>query len=393
MLRTMILGMIAMSASAAPPVLVIAVDAFRYDFAARDHAQAILALKKEGASVEAMTPSFPSTTFPNFHAMATGLHPGHHGLVSMSFYDRALGKSFYYTKNSREGFWYGGMPIWLLAQDAGIRSATFFWPGTDAVIQGRNPTYFRRYDGRVPHEERVKQVIDWLQMPEQERPGLVIVYFSDVDAAGHATGPDSPETRAAIAKVDKTVGELVAKARAVRKDINIVVLSDHGQIGVQSVIDLTNKADLRGCRAANEAPTTMLYCEDPERVRAELIKNAPEVTVYRKAETPAHWFYRDSLRVGDLVIVPKTPSIVYAVPPGDPEAKPVPPLKGMHGYDPQKYPEMRGMLIGVGPAFRAGKSIPTMNNVDVFALLCRLLGLKMPAGVDANPAHIQPLIK
>jgi alkaline phosphatase D len=385
--------MIAMSAWAAPPVLVIAVDAFRHDFAARDHAPAFLALQKEGAWVEATEPSFPSTTFPNFHTMATGLHPGHHGLVSMSFYDRALGKSFYYTKNSREGSWYGGMPIWLLAEDAGIRSATFFWPGTDAGIQGRNPSYFRRYDGRVPHEERVAQVMEWLQMSEDKRPGFIVVYFSDVDAAGHATGPDSPETRAAIAKVDKTVGELVEKARAARKDINIVVLSDHGQIGVESVIDISKKADLSGCRAANEAPTTMLYCDDPERVRAELVRNASEVTVYRRKETPAHWFYRDNPRVGDLVIVPNTPSIIYAIPPGDTEAHAVPALKGMHGYDPRRYPEMGGTLIGVGPAFQAGKRIPTIQNVDVFALLCRLLGVKMPAGVDANPAHVAPLFK
>jgi len=381
------------AATAAPPLLVIALDGFRHDFAERDQAPAILAFKHGGASVEGLIPAFPSTTFPNFHTMATGLYPEHHGLVAMMFYDRSKLRAFQYTRNSSEGEWYGGMPIWLLAEAKGIRTATFFWPGTDAAIQGRNPTYFRKYDGRVPHGERIRQVVDWFKLPESERPGLVIVYFSDVDSSGHRLGPDAEETRAAIHKVDASVGELVRSVRAIQPSANIVVLSDHGQIAVQNNIDLTPRADLSGCRAANEAPMTMLYCADPERVRAELVKNAPDVMVWRRAEVPEHLHYRDNPRIGDLVIVPRSPSIVYAVPPGDPDAKPVPALKGMHGYDPDKYPEMRGILIGSGPAFRIGATVPPARTVDVFALLCRLLEIQPPSGIDADFSRVRPLLK
>lgn len=386
-------GLVVLQAAAwaAPPVLVIAVDAFRHDFAARDHATNILAFEKEGARVEAMIPSFPSTTFPNFHAMATGLHPSRHGLVGMMFYDRAKGRGFQYTRNASEGEWYGGKPIWLLAEEQGVKAATFFWPGTDAEIGGKRPSYYRKYDGRVSHEERISTVLDWLRM--KDGPGLVIVYFSDVDSAGHRTGPDSEETRAAIRKVDASVGELVKSAREIRPDVNIVLLSDHGQIAVEQTMDFTPKADLSGCKAANEAPMTMLYCDDAERVRAELLKNAPELNVWRRAEVPAHLQYRDNPRIGDLVVTPKKPWIVYATPPGDHEAKPVPPLKGMHGYDPMAFPEMRGMLAGAGPAFRKGAVVKEAWNVDVFALLGRLLDLKMPAGVDADFNRVKTLLR
>ncbi len=382
-----------LGASGAPPLLVIALDGFRYDFAEREQTQAILALKKEGASVEGLVPSFPSTTFPNFHTMATGFYPEHHGIVAMMFYDRARGRGFQYTRNASEGEWYGGTPIWLLAEARGIRTATFFWPGSDAGIQGKNPTYFKKYDGRVSHEERIRQVTEWFKLSDAEKPGLVIVYFSDVDSNGHRFGPDADETRAAIRKVDGSVAELVSSARALQPDVNIVVVSDHGQIGVQGHIDLTPRADLSGCRAANEAPMTMLYCADPERVRAELVKNAPEVTVWRRAETPEHLHYRDNQRIGDLVVVPNTPAIVQAVPPGDPDAKSVPQLKGMHGYDPEKYKEMRGILIGVGPAFKKGTVAQPARTVDVFALFCQLLGIKMPSGVDADFSRVRPLLK
>jgi len=137
----------------------------------------------------------------------------------------------------------------------------------------------------------------------------------------------------------------------------------------------------------------MLYCDDPERVRSELLKNAPEVTVWRRSEVPAHLHFRDNPRIGDLVIVPNTPSLIRAIPPGDQDGRMSGAPKGMHGYDPEKYKEMQGILIGAGPAFRKGVTTPPARAVDVFALFCQLLGLKPPAGVDADLNRVRPLLK
>ncbi|MBI5083878.1 MAG: alkaline phosphatase family protein [Acidobacteria bacterium] len=376
-----------------PPLLVIALDGFRWDFAERDHAENLLALKEEGSSIKSLIPAFPSTTFPNFHSMATGLYPARHGLVAMTFYDRRKGRTFRYDRNAAEGEWYGGLPIWLLAEDKGIKTATFFWPGSDAMIRGKRPTYYRAYDPKKTIEERVKQVVEWFRLPERERPGLVIVYFSDVDSSGHRFGPDAAETRAAIGRVDQAVGDLVRLVRNVRKDMSFLVVSDHGQIEVASQIDLSKRANFRGCKAANEAPMTMLYCPDPEAVRAELVRNAPEVTVWRSHEIPERLHYRGNQRIGDLVVVPKKPSIVQVIPPFDADAKPVPPLQGMHGYDPAKYQEMNGMLIGAGPAFRSGVRQESAETVDVFAILCRALKIPAPAGLDANVNRVHRILK
>ena len=376
-----------------PPVLVIALDGFRHDYAARDGAANLLALAREGAAVQNWVPVFPSTTFPNFHAMATGLVPARHGLVAMVFRDPETGRSFSYQENSREGFWYGGKPIWQLAEEQGVLAATYFWPGTDAGVNGKYPSYFKRYDPRATHAERIAQVLDWFRLPAAERPGLAIVYFSDVDAMGHAHGPDSPEVRAAVARVDAAVGEIVRGVRALRPDVNILAVSDHGMSAVDRVIDFSRDADLSGCRAANEAPMTMLYCADPERVRAELLSQPRPYTVERRGELPAHLSFSGNARIGDLIIRPKGPSIVYALPPGDPRAKPVPPLKGMHGYDPAANPEMRGILIAAGPAFRPGARAAGARTVDLYPLLGELLGLSLPADIDGRLSRVRGLLR
>lgn len=376
-----------------PPVLVIALDGFRHDYAARDGARNLLALEGEGASVREWSPVFPSTTFPNFHSMATGLLPARHGLVAMAFRDRALGRGFSYLRNAAEGFWYGGRPIWEIAEGQGILAAAYFWPGTEAGINGRYPSYFKRYNPRATHAERIGQVLGWFRLPEAERPGLAIVYFADVDAMGHAHGPDSAEVRTAVKQADETVGEIVRGVRALRPDVNIIVVSDHGMSAVDRVIDFTGDADLRGCRAANEAPMTMLYCEEPERVRAELLSKPRLYTVERRGELPAHLEYTGHGRIGDLIIRPRGPSIVYALPAGDPDAKQVPPLKGMHGYDPSANREMLGILIAAGPAFRAGARVENARTIDLYLLLGHLLGLKLPEGLDGQFSRVRGLLR
>lgn len=378
---------------AADPLLVIALDGFRHDYLEKFDAPNLLALKREGASVERMVPAFPSTTFPNFYSMATGLRPARHGIVAMVFRDPQLDKGFIYWRNASEGFWYGGEPFWETAQKKGKRVAMYFWPGSDAEIHGVRPWRYFKYDSKTTHEARVKQALDWLAMPDGERPDAVVVYFSDADSAGHANGPDSTQARDAVARVDATVGDLVKKARALRRNVNVVVVSDHGMSVVEKRIDFSSDADLSGCRASNEAPMTMLYCRDPQRVYRELTSRTRDYRVYRKGRLPKHLHYEGNRRIGDLVVLPKGNFILTATPPGDDDAKPVPALKGMHGYDPQGNSEMRGMLLGVGPAFREGTRVREALNVDVNPLVLHLMGLEPLRGVDGKFSRVRGLLR
>lgn len=39
-------------------------------------------------------------------------------------------------------------------------------------------------------------VIDWLSLPDGDRPDFLMLYFDEPDHTGHGVGPDGPEVRA-----------------------------------------------------------------------------------------------------------------------------------------------------------------------------------------------------
>lgn len=107
-------------------------------------------------------PSFPSVTFPNHYSMATGLHPDHHGLVNNFFYAPDL-DSVYVMGNPNPAF-FGGEPIWNTAEKQGVRTASFYWVGSEYPIQGRQPSIWKPFDKNVPFSDRADSVIAWLQL-------------------------------------------------------------------------------------------------------------------------------------------------------------------------------------------------------------------------------------
>src|SRR5271169_4316508 len=156
-----------------PYVILISLDGFRYDYAQRYHATNLLALATRGASVpQGMIPSYPTLTFPNHYTIITGLYPEHHGIVANRFYDPARKESYGYrdSKSVADGSWYGGTPLWVLAEQQGMRSASFFWVGSEADIQGVRPSYYLKFDPNFPNPKRVEQVLAWLHLPPERRP-------------------------------------------------------------------------------------------------------------------------------------------------------------------------------------------------------------------------------
>ena len=192
-------------------VILVSLDGFRYDYAEKYRAENIRALGAAGAAArEGMIPAYPSLTFPNHYTLATGLYPEHHGIVANNFYDAQRKQTYRLGDPATvtDGSWYGGTPIWVLAEQQGMRAACFFWPGSEAEIQGTRPSYYMKYDDKVPDDARVQQVLAWLRLPAERRPHLITVYFADVDHAGHEYGPESEEVRTAVQVVDREIGML-----------------------------------------------------------------------------------------------------------------------------------------------------------------------------------------
>lgn len=375
-------------------VVLVSLDGFRWDYTARYGAPHLLALGKQGVwASQGMIPSYPSLTFPNHYTLVTGLYPEHHGLIGNSFIDEAKKDSYALNKVSAvtDGSWYGGTPLWSLAESQGMRTACFFWPGSEAEIAGQRPTYYLHFDDKIDPEARIAQVIAWLRMPEADRPHLITLYYSSPDHEGHSFGPDAPETVAAVHRVDGYIGKLKAGLDATGLPIDLVVVSDHGMVKVEGDwVTLDDFADLKGF----ETDGQLLYAKteaDRERVYRQLKNASPKFSVYRLKDVPAALHFNENPREGDPVIVPNGPYVFRAHAP-EPGKKNLPPLAGMHGYDPRTMPEMKSSFFAAGPDIAQGKTVAPFENVNLYPWIAHLLGLTAPK-TDGSLDVLAPLLK
>lgn len=362
-------------------VVLVSLDGFRYDYPRLYGAPHLVALGQRGISVpDGMRPSYPSVTFPNHYTLVTGLVPEHHGIVENRFLDPATGKVF--TMANTDGSMWGGVPLWSLAEQQGMRAADFFWPGSEGKIAGKRPSYWMHFDDKFPNEKRIEQVVEWLKLPEAERPHLITLYYSNVDHAGHVYGPNAPETRDAVHLLDGLVGELDEKLQALHMPIDLVVVADHGMLSTKG--DWVNLDEipwlaplLKGIRHED----TLLYPETDAQAQAIVDASRahpdPRFKFYRRKDVPKSLQYRDNPREGDPVLVP-TPGYAIRYSAGKSKA-----TAGYHGWDPKKVPEMRAIFYAAGPDVRQGVKLKTFQNVDVYDFVAGLLHLT-PAPNDGT---------
>jgi predicted AlkP superfamily pyrophosphatase or phosphodiesterase len=359
-------------------VVMVSLDGFRWDYAAKWGAPHLLAMAQDGASAPAgMLPSFPSLTFPNHYTMVTGLYPEHHGIVDNAFLDPTRNDAEYYYKDhakNSDGSWYGGVPLWSLAEQQGMRSASMYWVGSEAEIAGKRPSYWVPFDDNFDDEKRVEQIAQWLGLPEAERPHMITLYYSNVDHAGHTFGPDAPETGAAVKHVDALIGDLQEKIKASGLPVDLIVVSDHGMIAFkdQKWVALDKIADVKDVPSVGDHlyPKTE---EAKEKIFEELkAKNDPRFAVYRLKDMPSQLHYDANPREGDPVIEPlqAVPVTVHAK---TDEIK----SKGDHGWDPRLVPDMKAIFYAEGPDVKQGVKVGSFENVNLYDFVAGLLGLKV----------------
>jgi len=378
-------------------VILISFDGFRYDYAQRYHARNIVALEAKGAwAPEGMIPAFPSVTFPNHYTLVTGLYPGHHGIVENDFYDPQRGESYKYTdpKSANDGTWYGGTPLWVLAEQQGMRSASIFWPASTANIQGVLPAYYMKYDDKFPNEKRIERILDWLRLPADQRPHFITLYFSEVDHNGHKYGPDAPELIATVHELDSELGRLMQGLKTIKLPVDVIVVADHGMVRIPPKwIAL----DQRGLDVAlvQKYWGTLLYAktdEDAKKIYEELLP-AQEYKVYRRADLPERLHLSMNPRMGDPVIYPLVPYAIHVK--DNPDT--TPPNPGAHGFDPSVVPEMKALFVAAGPDIRSNVKVDSFENVNVFPLIAHILGLDYSppkAGpIDGNLSVLRAVLK
>jgi predicted AlkP superfamily pyrophosphatase or phosphodiesterase len=382
-----------------PTVVLISIDGFRYDYPEKYKPETLNRLASEGVRAKWMIPSFPTKTFPNHYTIATGLYPAHHGIIENSVYD--FGTTFAMGKREevQNGRWWLGEPIWVTAEKQKQRAGAFFFPGTEAAIGGVRPLFWSTYDGKVPNEERVDTVLKWFDYPQKYRPTVYTLYFSDVDDAGHDFSPDSRETREAVLKVDANIKRLVEglKARKIDKKVNLIIVSDHGM----AAVDLHNAVFLDNLFSL-DLTERILWTNEfvqifPKAGRTDEIlqklKNIEHAQCWKKQDIPARFNYRDSPRIAPVICLAEEGWILTSGKRFEDLKKreDINQIHGGHGYD-NALESMRATFIAYGKAFKKGKSVEPFENIQVYNLMCKILGLK-PAPNDGDFRLAKEILK
>ena len=380
---------------AKPYVILISADGFRYDYADKYNATNLISLRRSGVRAKSMIPSFPSVTFPNHYSIATGLYPSHHGLIYNQFYDRNRKDSYNMAnrKAVEDGSWYGGTPLWVLAEQQGMISASYHFVGTEAPIQQVYPTYWYRFSDKTDINYRIEKVIEWLKLPEEIRPHLITFYISNADHAGHEYGPDASQTKAAVKLVDMAVGRMAEKVKKLGLPVNFIFLADHGMANVDTVtrINIASMIDTNLFIIRGGGTSIHLYAKNTADIQPTyqaLQKKAKEFSVYLRENIPARWHYSKSDdrfdRIGDIFVVPTYPKVLSS---GNNRISP-----GAHGFDPA-IKEMHAVFYAWGPQIKKGMTISSFENVNVYPMVCRLLGLNYLHEVDGKVNVLKNILK
>jgi predicted AlkP superfamily pyrophosphatase or phosphodiesterase len=381
----------ATDASAAPVTILISIDAFRPDYLDRGVTPTLSALAASGVRAS-MRPSFPSKTFPNHYTLVTGLRPDRNGIVENNMVEDAIpGVKFAMSNHDAvldRRWWDEATPIWVSAERAGIKTGTMFWPGSEAAIQGVRPSEYAAFNQATPAEARVDQALAWLDLPPAQRPRFLTLYFDEVDTAGHHHGPDSPEVNVAAAHTDAAIARLETGLKARGLVANQIIVADHGMAPISPdrviYIDDILPKDAGKWLATGPFLTYYPVAGRTAEVEHDLIRSWPHMQCWRKADIPARFHYGHNPRVAPIFCLAETDWQIatHASKLTD---------KGTHGFD-NASPEMAAVFIANGPAFRAGARPATFDNVDVYPLLARLLGVA-PQPNDGRLADLAGALK
>ena len=378
-----------------PYVILISADGFRYDLADKYQATHLQQLRSSGVAAKALIPSYPSLTFPNHYTLVTGLYPSHHGLVDNAFYDKKRNESYRLgnRKAVEDSSWYGGTPLWVLAEQQQMVTASFYWVGSETAVKGVRPTYYYRYNDSIDMDTRIQAVKDWLTLPEDKRPHLITFYMPQVDHEEHMYGPESKQTEEAVHFIDETMAKMVRMTDSLKLPVNYIFLADHGMIAVDTLnqLSMPSAIDTTKFKVPDSDVLVHLYAynaSDIQPTYAALKQQADGYDVYLANEIPARWHYSvsDDLyqRIGDIILVPRAPKAF--------NFRHRKSLLGKHGFD-NALPEMQATFYAWGPAFKKHLQIDAFENVNVYPLIANILGLTISEKIDGSLKVLEPILR
>uniref|UniRef100_A0A8K9XTH8 Ectonucleotide pyrophosphatase/phosphodiesterase 2 n=1 Tax=Oncorhynchus mykiss TaxID=8022 RepID=A0A8K9XTH8_ONCMY len=375
-----------------PPLIMVSVDGFRASYMKRGSTVIpnIEKLRACGTHAPYMRPVYPTKTFPNLYTLATGLYPESHGIVGNSMHDPVFDANF--NLRGREKLnhrWWGGQPIWITAVKQGVKAGTFFWPVS------------------IPLERRVLTMLQWLHLPDGERPYVYAMHSEQPDTFGHKLGPMSTELNNPLKEIDKIIGQLMdgLKQMKLHRCVNIIMVGDHGMeeahcdrteflssympATVDDIILIPGSLGRIRSRYPNNSK-----CDTWNRVvlPPQCKKTEQHFKPYLKQHLPKRLHYANNRRIEEIhLLVERKWHIARKSPEGGKRHPGKCGFAGDHGYD-NKINSMQTIFFGYGPMFKFKTKVPVFENIELYNVMCDLLGLN-PAPNNGTHGSLNHLLK
>jgi len=377
-------------------VLLISLDGFRADYLTRATTKTLDRLAAEGVRAESLIPVFPTLTFPNHYTIVTGLYAENHGIVGNNFFDPELNAAFSMTDSEAvtQSRWWGGEPIWSTAVKQGLVARTLFWPGSEAEIAGARPTEWVPYDGRITYEDRITQVIQWLDVPDEQRPHFVTLYFDEPDGTGHSFGPDSTKVPKMVQGMDRRLGRLITELedRDLLDKIDVLVVSDHGmaQLSPERAAFLDDYVDPATAGVEHWSAVAALRpaADRVQEIAADLTETQ-HMSCALKEELPERLHFSNNARIAPIQCIADDGWSITTRP--YLEANRDRFYGGTHGFDPENS-SMHGIFIARGPHIAEGRTVASFENVEIYNLIAEILELD-PVENDGDLDRVRDVLR
>ncbi len=202
-------------------------------------------------------------------------------------------------------------------------------------------------------------IVDHALAHVEPRHRLAFLHLQELDALGHAHGPESAELLAGLAATDTLVERLVRTLERRFDAVDILLFGDHGMVSVTGALDVWSAIDRAGLTAGRDVvfflDSTMARFWFPTDVARQTVVRALEGLPGQVLQTPD----LDRLRIsqcdrrnGELIFLAEPGQVI--LPNFFQRAGELP--RGMHGYEPDCPDNMGAFIVCAAPAVtRAGR--------------------------------------
>ena len=235
----------------------------------------------------------------------SGLWEESHGIVANSFWDPSNKKEFSKELVDIE-FWKEATPLWKVAEDNGITSGCFQYPGCN--VREQMPSYIlsEEYIPDISFRDLVDNAT--LALKYRENPAkFIAMYFSEPDETGHEFGPDSIEMRTKLSELDIDIAYMLEKFGS---SINLILTSDHGMSQFDTGLntsELVSALDAHSDHIFNNKVEIFIWPKPKKLQQVRDILNRyvadnPQVRMYFKEDFLPRWHYKFNDRIAPIML-------------------------------------------------------------------------------------------